>query len=82
MTGTTKEDVDPEKMMNAELHAHFTQMLVGSAHDVDTRLGNVDPKLSDAMEQIDGLKESFQRQARGHSWLPPQPGVHVPRLPP
>jgi hypothetical protein len=45
MTGTTKEDVDPEKMTNSELQAHFTQLLVGRAHDIDTRLGDVDSKL-------------------------------------
>jgi hypothetical protein len=44
MTGTTKEDVNPEKMTNAESHAHFTQLLVGCAHDMD-----VDSKLSDVM---------------------------------
>jgi hypothetical protein len=78
MTGTTKEDVDPEKMTNAELHAHFTELLVGRAHDVDTRLGDVDSKLSDTMEKIDGLEVAFlDILAR----LPPQPqlGVHVPR---
>jgi hypothetical protein len=35
MTGTMKDDVDPEKMTNAELHADFTQLLVGHAHDMD-----------------------------------------------
>jgi hypothetical protein len=59
MIGTTKDDVDPEKMTNAELNAHFTQLLVGRAHNVDTRFGNVDSKLSDAMEKIDGLEEAF-----------------------
>jgi hypothetical protein len=29
MIGTAKDDVDPEKMMSAELHAHFTRLLVG-----------------------------------------------------
>jgi hypothetical protein len=51
-----KEDVDLEKMTNVELHADFTQLLVGRAHDMDTRLGDVDSKLSDAMEKIDGLE--------------------------
>jgi hypothetical protein len=59
MTGTMKEDVDPEKITNAELHAHFTELLVGRAHNMDTRLGDVDSKLFDAMEKIDGLEEAF-----------------------
>jgi hypothetical protein len=59
MTRTTKEDVDPEKMTNAELHAHFTQLLVGCAHNVDTRLEDVDSKLSDVMEKIYSLKPAF-----------------------
>jgi hypothetical protein len=46
MTIATKEDVDPKKMTNAELHAHFTQLLVGRAHNVDTRLGDVDMLLT------------------------------------
>jgi hypothetical protein len=40
MTGSTKDDVDPEKMTTAELHAHFTRLLVGRAQDVDTRFGD------------------------------------------
>jgi hypothetical protein len=60
MIGTTKEDVDPEKMTSAKLHAHFTQLLAGHAHDVDTSLGDFDSKLSDAMEKIDGLEEAFK----------------------
>ena len=59
MTGTTKDDVDPEKMTNAELHAHFTRLLVGRAQDVDTRLGDVDSKLSDVMDKIAGLEASL-----------------------
>jgi hypothetical protein len=59
MIGTAKDAVDLEKMTSVELHAHFTQLLVGHAHDVDTRLGDVDSKLSDAMEKIDGLEEAF-----------------------
>jgi hypothetical protein len=86
MTGTTKEDVDPEKMTNAELHAHFTELLVGRAHDVDTRLGDVDSKLSNTMEKIDGLEVAFHSKLDTKfldilARLPPQPqlGVHVPR---
>jgi hypothetical protein len=86
MTGTTKEDVDLEKMKNAELHAHFTQLLVGRAHDVDTRLGDVDSKHFDAMEKFDGLEAAFNAKIDAKfqkvlARLPPQPqpGVHVPR---
>jgi hypothetical protein len=32
---------------------------VGHAHNVDTRLGDVDSKLFDVMEKIVGLDESF-----------------------
>jgi hypothetical protein len=76
MTGTTKEDVDLEKITNAELHAHFTQLLVRRAHDVDTRLGDVDSKLSDAMEKIDALEEAFNAKLYAKlqevlAWLPP-----------
>jgi hypothetical protein len=59
MAGTTKDDVDLEKMTSAKLHAHFTRLLVGHAQDVDTRLGEVDSKLSDAMDKIAGLEASF-----------------------
>jgi hypothetical protein len=80
-----KEDVDMEKITNGELHAHFTQLLVGHAHDMDTRLGDVDSKLSDAMEKIDDLEASFNARidAKFQEFLTrlppqPQPGVHVP----
>jgi hypothetical protein len=72
MTGTMKEDVDQEKLKNAELHAHFTQLLVGRAHDVDTHLGDVDSKLSNTMEKIDGLEEAFNAKFQEVlAWLPP-----------
>jgi hypothetical protein len=86
MTGTTKDDVDPEKMTSAELHAHFTRLLVGRAQDVETRLGDVDSKLSDAMDKIAGLEASFNTKLDARfreilARLPPQPqpGIHVPR---
>jgi hypothetical protein len=84
ITGTTTEDVDPEKMTNAKLYAHFTQLLVGCPHDVDTRLGDVDSKLSYAMEKIDGLEEAFNAKLDAKfeevlARLLPQPGVHMPR---
>jgi hypothetical protein len=85
MTGTTKDDVDPEKMTSAEVHAHFTLLLVGHAQDVDTRLGDVDSKLSDAIDKIAGLEASFNTKLDAKfqevlARLPPQPqpGVHVP----
>jgi hypothetical protein len=59
MTGTTNDDVDLEKMMSTKFHAHFTQLSVGHAHGVDTRFGDVDSKLSDAMEKIDGHEEAL-----------------------
>ena len=59
MTGTDSATVDPDKMTNAELHAHFTHLLGGHAHDVDARLGDVDAKLTDALEKMDGLEEAF-----------------------
>jgi hypothetical protein len=59
MTGTTKDDVNLEKMTTVELHAHFTRLLVGCAQDVDTRLGDVDSKLSNAIDKIAGLEASF-----------------------
>jgi hypothetical protein len=58
-TGTVKDDVDPEKMTTIELHAHFTRLWVGHAQHMDTRLGDVDSKLSDAMDKIAGLEASF-----------------------
>jgi hypothetical protein len=82
MIGTTKDDVDPEKMTSAELHAHFTRLLVGRAQDMDTCLGDVDSKLSDAMDKIAGIEASFKFQ-EVMARLPPQPqdvdtrlGVH------
>jgi hypothetical protein len=86
MIGTTKDDVDLEKMTSAELHAHFTRLLVGHAQDVDTHLGDVDSKLSDAMDKITGLEASYNTKLDTKfqevlARLPPQsqPGVHVPR---
>jgi hypothetical protein len=72
-------------MMSAELHAHFTRLLVGQAQDVDTRLGDVDSKLSDTMDKIVGIEASFNAKLDGKfqevlACLPPQPqpGVHAP----
>jgi hypothetical protein len=54
MTGSDKDTsyIDPEKMTNTELHAHFSKLLVGRAQDVDTQLAA-------AMEKIAGLEDSF-----------------------
>ncbi|KAK1664082.1 hypothetical protein QYE76_052241 [Lolium multiflorum] len=41
------------------MHAHFTHLLGGHAHDVDARLGDVDAKLTDALDKMDGLEEAF-----------------------
>jgi hypothetical protein len=46
-------------MTNKEMHAHFTKLLVGRAHDADTRINTIDSKLADIMEKIDGLETSF-----------------------
>ncbi|KAK1649120.1 hypothetical protein QYE76_066925 [Lolium multiflorum] len=46
-------------MTNAEMHAHFTHLLGGHATDVDGRLGDVDAKLTDALDKIDGLEAAF-----------------------
>jgi hypothetical protein len=82
MIGTGKDDVDPEKMTSAELQAHFTQLLAGHAHDMDTHLCYVYSKLSDAMVKIDCLEESFNAKLDAKfwevwAWLP-QPGVPAP----
>src|SRR4051812_2959125 len=46
-------------MMNEELHAHFSALLVSRDEDMDTRLGEFDTKLTNAMDKIDGLEKSF-----------------------
>jgi hypothetical protein len=78
MAGNAKDDVDPEKMTSAELHAHCTRLLVGRAQDVDTRLGDVDSKLSDAMDKITCLEAYFNDKLDAKfqevmARLPPQP---------
>jgi hypothetical protein len=66
-------------MTSAELHAHITRLLVGRAQDVDTRLGDVDSKLSNAMDKIAGLEASSNAKFQEVlARLPPQPGIHVP----
>src|SRR4051812_17544582 len=56
MTDTSR---NPATMTNQELHAHFSELLVGRAEDVDARLGEFDTKLSIGMDKIDGLEKSF-----------------------
>src|SRR3954465_10990832 len=56
MTDTSR---NPATMTNEELHAHFSALLVSRAEDVDTRLGEFDTKLTNAMDKIDGLEKSF-----------------------
>src|SRR3954462_2373624 len=56
MTDTSK---NPATMTNKELHAHFSELLVSRAEDVDTRLGEFDAKLTNAIDKIDGLEKSF-----------------------
>src|SRR3954470_18355796 len=56
MTDTSR---NPATMTNEELHAHFSALLVSRVEDVDTRLGEFDTKLTNAMDKIDGLEKSF-----------------------
>src|SRR4051812_45936418 len=56
MTDTSK---NPATMTNEELHAHFSELLVSRAEDVDTRLGEFDAKLTNVVDKIDGLEKSF-----------------------
>src|SRR3954467_14902534 len=56
MTDTSK---NPATMTNEELHAHFSELLVSRAKDVDTRLGEFDAKLTNAVDKIDGLEKFF-----------------------
>src|SRR4051812_25168852 len=56
MTDTSRT---PATMTNEELHAHFSALLVSRAEDVDTRLGEFDTKLTNAVDKIDGLEKSF-----------------------
>ncbi|KAK1649016.1 hypothetical protein QYE76_066821 [Lolium multiflorum] len=46
-------------MTSEELHAHFNHLLGGHATDVDARLGDVDAKLTDALDKMDGLEAAF-----------------------
>src|SRR3954464_13662684 len=55
----TDNSRNPATMTNEELHAHFSELLVSRAEDVDTRLGEFDAKITNAMDKIDGLKKSF-----------------------
>ena len=64
MTGKEKpnETIDPETMTNKELHAHFSKLLVGRAQDVDTRLTEMDTRIADVIEKMDGLEATLASQ--------------------
>ncbi|KAK1697712.1 hypothetical protein QYE76_014409 [Lolium multiflorum] len=51
--------VDPTKMTSEQLHAHFTHLLGGHARDTDARIGDMDAKLTDALDKLDGLEVAF-----------------------
>src|SRR4051812_44387054 len=81
MTDTSR---NPATMTNQELHAHFSELLVVRAEDVDARLGEFDTKLTNAMDKIDGLEKSFNkldaRFKEGLARLPtPAPAPLAPR---
>src|SRR3954469_10022770 len=59
MTDTSR---NPATMTNQALHAHFSEILVGRAEDVDACLGEFDTKLTNAMDKIDGLEKSFNNK--------------------
>ncbi|KAK1680915.1 hypothetical protein QYE76_041763 [Lolium multiflorum] len=46
-------------MKSEELHAHFTHLLGRHARDTEARIGDMDAKLTDALEKLDGLEEAF-----------------------
>src|SRR3954471_14355526 len=81
MTDTSR---NPATMTNQELHAHFSDLLVGRAEDVDARLGEFDTKLTNAMDKIDGLEKSFNDKLDARSrrfwpdcWHPHPPHWHL-----
>ncbi|KAK1648945.1 hypothetical protein QYE76_066750 [Lolium multiflorum] len=57
--GPTPAAVDPATMTSEELHAHFTHLLGGHARDTEARIGDVDAKLTDALDKLDGLEAAF-----------------------
>ena len=59
MSGPTPAAVDPAKMTSEELHAHFTHLLGGHARDTEARIGDVDAKLTNALDKLDGLEAAF-----------------------
>ena len=73
-TEANKDAVDPEKMTNTEMHAHFTKLVVEWAHDVDTRL-------DEAMEKIGGIEDTLAKQLGDIlSRLPQWHLQHLPHL--
>ncbi|KAK1611076.1 hypothetical protein QYE76_034749 [Lolium multiflorum] len=86
LAGTESANVDPDKMTNAEMHAHFLHLLSGHATDVDGRLGDVDAKLTDALDKIDGLEAAFNTKLDAKfqellTRLPPPRQRATPRTP-
>ncbi|KAK1649494.1 hypothetical protein QYE76_067299 [Lolium multiflorum] len=83
LAGTESANVDPANMTSEELHAHFTHLLGGHARDVDARIGDVDAKLTDALDKLDGLEAAFNSKLDAKfqellTRLPP-PRVNVQR---
>src|SRR3954463_12792822 len=81
MTDTSR---NPATMTNEELHAHFSELLVSRAEDVDTRLGEFDAKLTNAVDKIDGLEKSFNAKLDARfkeilNRLPAPAATHGPR---
>jgi hypothetical protein len=76
MTGSDNDDVNLEKMTNKEMHAHFTKLLVGHAHNVDTRIDTIESKLADTIEKINGL-ETLMCVALTTSWEPQEEGMMI-----
>ena len=59
MPGNEDQPVAPEDMTPAGLHAHFSKLLVGRAQDVDSRFANVNNKLTDTIDKLEGIEASF-----------------------
>ena len=59
MPGNEEQPIAPEDMTSAELHAHFSKILVGCAQDVDSRFADVNNKLTDTIDKLEGIEASF-----------------------
>ncbi|XP_071676944.1 uncharacterized protein [Lolium perenne] len=82
MTGTESANVDPDKVTNAEMHAHFLHLLGGHATDVDGRLGyedyggNEDEQVDENMlddEEVQQPAPGRPRQLNRNARPPPRP---------